>query len=84
MTAEEHRAQLEWELARERAKTARVEAELAAQRAENAALREQMEQALARLRGVEGQLAKDSHNSSKPPSHDGPRRKSSALPTGSA
>ena len=32
MTAEEHRAQLEWELARERAKTARVEAELAAQR----------------------------------------------------
>jgi transposase/uncharacterized coiled-coil protein SlyX len=75
MTAEERIAQLERELAQERAKTARVEAELAAERAENASLRQQMEQVLARLRQVEGQLAKDSHNSSKPPSSDGPRRK---------
>ncbi len=63
------------ELARERAKTARVEAELAAERAENASLRQQMESILVRLREVEGQLAKDSHNSSKPPSSDGPGRK---------
>ena len=75
MTAEERIVQLEMELARERAKTARVEAELAAERAENASLRQQMEQVLARLREVEGQLAKDSHNSSKPPSSDGPGRK---------
>src|SRR5437763_1259717 len=75
MTAEEHIAQLEMDLARERAKTASVEAELAAERAENASLRQQMEQVLARLREVEGQLAKDSHNSSKPPSSDGPGRK---------
>src|SRR5947209_3747477 len=75
MRAEERIAQLERELARERAKTARVEAELAAERAENASLRQQMEQIWARLREVEGQLAKDSHNSSKPPSSDGSRRK---------
>ena len=50
--------------------------------AENAALREQLAealeylgQALARIHELEGQLAKDSHNSSKPPSSDGPRRK---------
>ncbi len=75
MTAEERIAQLEMELARERAKTARVEAELAAERAENASLRQQMESILVRLREVEGQLAKDSQNSSKPPSSDGPGRK---------
>lgn len=75
MTAEEHIAQLEMELAKEQAKTARVEAELAAERAENASLRQQMEHILARLREVEGQLAKDSYNSSKPPSSDGPGRK---------
>jgi transposase len=75
MTAEERIAQLEMELARERAKTARVEAELALERAENTSLRQQMEQVLARLREVEGQLAKDSHNSSKPPSSDGLGRK---------
>src|SRR5713101_3250521 len=74
MTAERI-AQLEMELARERAKTARVEAELAAERAENASLRQQMESILVRLREVEGQLAKDSQNSSKPPSSDGPGRK---------
>ncbi len=75
MKAEERIAQLEMELARERAKTARVEAELAAERAENASLRKPMEQVLARLREVEGQLAEDSHTSLKPPSSDGPGRK---------
>ncbi len=50
--------------------------------AENASLREQLAealeqlgQALVRIHELEGQLAKDSHNSSKPPSSDGPRRK---------
>ena len=43
MTAEERIAPLEMEVAKERAKTARVEAELAAERAENASLRQQME-----------------------------------------
>jgi uncharacterized coiled-coil protein SlyX len=72
MTAEERIAQLEMELARERAKMARVEAELAAERAEKVSLRRQLEQVLACLPEVEGQLAKDSHNSSKPPSSDEP------------
>jgi transposase len=75
MTAEERIPQLEMELACERAKTAQVEAELAAERAENASLRQQMEHVLTRLREVEGQLARDSYNSSKPPSSDGPGRK---------
>lgn len=75
MRAEERIAQLELALAKERAKTARVEAELATERAENASLRQQMEHIWARLREVEGQLAKDSQNSSKPPSSDGPGRK---------
>ncbi len=64
MTAEERIAQLE--------------SENAALRAENAALREartilvqQMEHLLLRLQEGEGRLAKDSHNSSKPPSSDG-------------
>src|SRR5438067_8721198 len=43
--------------------------------AENAELRGQLAEALARIHKLEGQLAKDSHNSSKPPSSDGPRRK---------
>ena len=49
---------------------------------ENTALREQLAealeqlgQALGRIHELEGQVAKDSHNSSKPPSSDGPRRK---------
>lgn len=44
--------------------------------AENAILREQLAEALRRIHELEGQLAKDSHNSSKPPSSDGPGRKS--------
>lgn len=68
MTVEERIAELERELARERAKSGLLEAE-------NAQLRQQMEQVIARLREVEGRLAKDSHNSSKPPSSDGVARK---------
>ena len=56
MTVEDRIAQLEMDLARERA--------------ENAALRQQREAILVRLRKVEGQLAKDSHNSSEQPSND--------------
>ena len=61
MTAEEEIAQLNKALAEERA--------------ENAHLRQQLAAALARLSDLEGRLAKDSHNSSKPPSSDGARRK---------
>jgi transposase len=43
---------------------------------ENAILREQLAEALRRIQELEGQLAKDSHNSSKPPSSDDPGRKS--------
>lgn len=82
MTAEEQIVQLETELARERAKNALLQAELQAQRAEmtrvrteNAQLRQQLDQIGTRLREVEGRLAKESHNSSKPPSSDGPGRK---------
>ena len=61
MTQEERIAQLEQE-----------NAELRAQLAE---AYQQISQLAERLQRVEGQLAKDSHNSSKPPSSDGPRRK---------
>jgi transposase len=47
--------------------------------AENARLREQLAAALAELQTLKGQLAKDSHNSSKPPSSDGLRRKTRSL-----
>ncbi len=75
MTAEEELAQLKKELDAERAKTARLEGELARERAENASLQQMLEEVLRRLGEVEGQLAKDSHNSSKSPSSDGPGRK---------
>src|SRR5947199_10849189 len=62
---------------------------LEAQRAENQTLRnelakalESLEQANARIKQLEGQAAKDSHNSSKPPSTDGfkePIRKTASL-----
>jgi transposase len=75
MTTEEELAQLKKDLATERAKSVRLEGELARERAENTHLRQVLDEVLARLAEVEGQLAKDSHNSSKPPSSDGPRRK---------
>src|SRR2546426_5054788 len=47
--------------------------------AENHQLREQVEQLGTRLHELEGRVAKDSHNSSKPPSTDGYARKTSSL-----
>jgi transposase len=79
MTAEEELAQLKKELVAERAKSARLEGELARERAENAHLRQMLEEVLRRLGEVEGKLAKDSHNSSKPPSSDGLGRKRASL-----
>src|SRR5690242_3611386 len=61
MTAEERIAQLEQENVQLRAELAEA--------------REQIAQLAARLHQVEGRLAKDSHNSSKPPSSDGPARR---------
>src|SRR5215470_14256838 len=52
---------------------------IAALTAENAALREQVQTLAARVQELEGRLAKDSHNSSKPPSSDGLRRKPRSL-----
>src|SRR5437868_9050384 len=62
---------------------------LEAQRAENQTLRNELakaldslEQANARIKQLEGQAAKDSHNSSKPPSSNGfkePVRKTASL-----
>src|SRR6266700_2706239 len=68
MTAEERIAQLESE-------NAALQGENAALREERAILVQQLEHLIARLEEVEGRLAKDSHNSSKPPSSDGPARK---------
>jgi transposase len=48
-------------------------------RAENAALRDQVQALMARVQELEGRLAKDSHNSSKPPSSDGLRRTPKSL-----
>jgi hypothetical protein len=48
--------------------------------AQNAALLEQVQALVARVHELEGRLAKDSHNSSKPPSSDGPaQRKPKSL-----
>ncbi len=55
------------------------EEENTALRAENAALREQVRTLLAEVQALRGQLAKDSHNSSKPPSSDGLARKTKSL-----
>lgn len=48
--------------------------QIAALQAENATLREQLTAALAEIRDLHARLAKDSHNSSKPPASDGLKR----------
>ena len=55
---------------------AQLEQENAELRAQLALAYQQISQLTQRLQRVEGQVAKDSHNSSKPPSSDGPGRKS--------
>ncbi|HUZ04614.1 MAG TPA: IS66 family transposase [Acidobacteriaceae bacterium] len=81
MRAKERIAQLEAELAAERAEKAEVQAEFLV-------LRQQMDHLLAYVAELEGRLRKDSHNSSKPPSSDGlartrhQHRKSSEKKTG--
>lgn len=72
MTPEERIAQLERE-------NAALQAEKAALQAELKEVRRQMQQMLARLAELEGRVAKDSHNSSKPPSSDGPARRRQSL-----
>jgi transposase len=47
--------------------------------AENAALREQVRALLERVQELEARQAKDSHNSGKPPSSDGLKRKTKSL-----
>src|SRR4029450_13186866 len=49
--------------------------------AENARQREQIAALLVRVQELEARLAKDSHNSSKPPSSDGLKRKTKSLRT---
>src|SRR5438876_9715405 len=48
-------------------------------RAENQHLQEQVEQLSTRLHELEGRVAKDSHNSSKPPSTDGYAKRTRSL-----
>ena len=55
------------------------EEEITRLKAENTALREQVEGLLARVQELEARLAKDSHNSSKPPSSNGLARKTRSL-----
>lgn len=55
------------------------EEENAVLRAENATLREQVRTLLAEVQELRGQLAKNSHNSSKPPSSDGLARQTKSL-----
>jgi transposase len=55
------------------------EARIADLEAENAALRERVELLAARVEELQARLAKDSHNSGKPPSSDGLARKTKSL-----
>jgi transposase len=56
-----------------------LEERIAELEADNAALREQVAVLAERLHELEARLAKDSHNSSKPPSTDGLARKTKSL-----
>jgi transposase len=58
---------------------ASLEALVAQQQEQLAQQREQIAQLSAYVRELEGRLAKDSHNSSKPPASDGLRRKTRSL-----
>ena len=53
--------------------------EIAALKAENAALRAQMTALVARVQELEARAAKNSHNSGKPPSSDGLKRRTKSL-----
>jgi len=55
------------------------EARIAELEAENAVLRAQVEALVERVQALEARQAKDSHNSSKPPSSDGMRRRTKSL-----
>src|SRR6478672_7832561 len=55
------------------------EVRIAELEAENAALRERVELLAARVEELQARLAKDSHNSGKPPSSDGLARKTKSL-----
>jgi len=59
-------------------RAAKLEAESAALREQ---VREQVRALLERVQVLEARLAKDSHNSSKPPSSDGLTRKTKSLRT---
>jgi transposase len=61
------------------ARLAEMAAELAALRTENAQLRAQVEALADQVQTLQARLAKDSHNSSKPPSSDGLARKTKSL-----
>jgi transposase len=71
MSTETRLAELEAENGRQREEIAALRAQVA----EIPGLRAQVETLLGQVRELEGRLAKDSHNSSQPPSSDGPARR---------